>query len=115
MKVIYIAGPYRGDIEQNVKDAQQVGDILARAGVAFICPHSNGRPHDHLGAPDEYWLESTLEIMRRCDGVLLFGTWEKSSGTAGEVLEAMKLRKPVFYPEQIQDCIEWVRNEDVND
>lgn len=107
MKVIYIAGPYRGDVAENMKKAHAVGDKLASAGVAFICPHSNGNPHDHLGQSDEYWLESTLEIMRRCDGVQLVEGWEESSGTLGEIKEARKLCKPIFLPERINACIGW--------
>lgn len=111
MKIIYIAGPYRGDIEKNVKAAQAVGDKLAAAGVAFFCPHSNGFPHKHVGQSDEYWLESTLEIMRRCDGVQLVGAWSASSGTNGEMIEALNLKMPVFYPEQIENCIQWALEE----
>lgn len=111
MKIIYIAGPYRGDIEKNVKSAQAVGDKLASAGVAFVCPHSNGFPHEHVGQSDEYWLESTLEIMRRCDGVMLVDGWEKSHGTLGEVTEARILGKHVFMPERINSCIDWALDE----
>lgn len=107
MKVIYIAGPYRGDVAENMKKAHAVGDKLASAGVAFICPHSNGNPHDHLGQSDEYWLESTLEIMRRCDGVQLVEGWDASPGTNREIIEALNLNMPVFYPEQIDNCIRW--------
>lgn len=105
MKLIYIAGPYRGNVEENVKKAQFIGDKLVEAGVAFVCPHSNGSPHD--GGDDSYWLESTLEIMRRCDGVLLLSGWTNSSGTLGEIREALRLGKNIFYPKQIEDCIEW--------
>lgn len=107
MKMIYIAGPYRGEVEKNIKNAQAVGDRLVVEGIAFICPHSNGRPHDHLKAPDEYWISSTLEIMRRCDAVLVFGDFEKSSGTLGEIAEAERMGKPVFY--QTGDCVRWVK------
>ena len=106
-RLVYIAGPYRGDVERNVASAQHVGDKLARAGVAFVCPHSNGQPHDHLGLSDEYWLESTLEIMRRCDAVMLVDGWEGSCGTIGEIKEAQYYEKKIFLPNQIDKCIEF--------
>lgn len=110
MKIIYIAGAFRGDVEGNVQRAQDVGDHLAMAGVAFICPHSNGVPHDYLGLPDEYWLESTLEIQRRCDAVQLVSGWEDSSGTLGEILSVKQQNKPVFEPHEISECIAWAKS-----
>jgi hypothetical protein len=47
-------------------------------------------------APDEVWLEGDLELMRRCDAVLLVPGWKQSSGTVAEVTEARRMGLPVF-------------------
>lgn len=44
---------------------------------------------------DRFWLEGTLELLRRCDAVLLVPGWEKSSGTRAEIEEAERLGIPV--------------------
>lgn len=111
MKIIYIAGPFSGDVENNIKAAISVADKLRTAGVTVICVHENGLHNDSLGMPYEYWINATLEIMRRCDGVQLIDGWEKSSGTRGEVEEAKRLGMPVFMPEHINICIGWAEEE----
>ena len=52
--VIYVAGAYRGRIEDNVKTAETYAGYLARKGFSFICPHSNGYPHEQLELPQSY-------------------------------------------------------------
>ncbi len=50
------------------------------------------------GISAQYWIEGTLEIMRRCDVVLvvLGKHTEKSEGTQGEIAEAKRLGLPIF-------------------
>ena len=43
------------------------------------------------------WLEGDLEMLRRCDAVLVVPGWEKSSGTRAEIAEANACGIPVFY------------------
>jgi hypothetical protein len=46
---------------------------------------------------DEQVLEGTLEMLRRCDAVIVDGRWESSAGTRGEVVEALRLGLPILY------------------
>lgn len=68
MKLIYLAGPFRATtgwgIEQNVRRAEVVALELWKMGVAVLCPHANTRMF-HGEAPDELWLEGTMEMLRR--------------------------------------------------
>jgi nucleoside 2-deoxyribosyltransferase len=100
MKVVYIAGPFRAAtpwlIEQNVRAAETVALEVWRMGAAALCPHMNTR-HFQDCAPDAVWIEGTLELLRRCDAVLVQGNWMMSTGTRGEIDEARKLEKPVFF------------------
>jgi hypothetical protein len=105
MKLVYVAGPYRGDVENNVKKAEEVAGQLAKAGVFFICPHSNGFPHEHLKLPDDYWCDATMEILKRCDAILVQGNFKTSRQTWEEIKESFQMRKEIFY--DVQMCIDW--------
>ena len=100
MRVIYVAGPFRGknawEVEKNIRRAEEWSFKLAEAGWMFMCPHTNTRFFDGTQT-DKFWLEGTLELMRRCDAVFVCEGYENSSGTLGEIEEAEKLGLPVFY------------------
>ena len=100
MKLVYIAGPYRGPntwaIEQNIRRAEDAAAQVWSAGLAALCPHANSRHMDGV-TTDENFLDGTMEMLRRCDAVLLVEGWQKSSGSRAEVGEAMRLGKPVMY------------------
>jgi nucleoside 2-deoxyribosyltransferase len=99
MKVIYVGGPFRaGDawqIESNIRRAEALALKVWRMGAAAICPHANTRFFDKA-APDEVFLEGDLEILRRCDAVLLTSDWAKSRGAIHEKHVAEAAGIPVF-------------------
>ena len=74
------------------------------AEFAVLCPHTMNAHFDGL-ACDDYFLRSTLEMMRRCDAVLMVPGWRASKGAMAERDEAIKLGIPVF--EDLGDLIEW--------
>ena len=100
MKLIYVAGPFRASsswgIELNVRRAEALGLEVALAGAMPVIPHKNTQHFHGIGA-DGFWLEGALEIMRRCDAVIVVPNWEDSPGTQGEVREAEKRGQPVFF------------------
>lgn len=100
MHTIYIAGPYRAatawDIEQNIRRAERDAMTVAEAGHAFVCPHTMTRHMDGT-ITDDYWLAMTIELMRRCDAVLVGDGWASSEGTCAEVEEAKRLGIPVYF------------------
>jgi hypothetical protein len=100
MKLIYVAGPFRGpsawDIECNIRRAETLALEVWRLGAAAICPHANTRFFQNA-APDEVWLKGDLEMLRRCDAVILTPDWIRSSGVRAEVEEANRLCLPVFH------------------
>lgn len=62
-----------------------------------VIPHSNtGHLDKKAKRPDEFWLEGTMEMMRRCDAVLLCPGWTTSSGTKAEIREAQALGIPIY-------------------
>jgi hypothetical protein len=100
MKLIYVAGPFRGksawDIEQNIRRAETLALEVWRMGAACICPHTNTRFFQNA-APDEVWLEGDLEILRRCDAIVMTPDWRNSTGARAEHDEAIKRNMAVFY------------------
>ncbi len=100
--VVYVAGPYRArtraQVSVNIQSARAVGLLAIRNGWSAVIPHANTGDLD-LHAPDitdDFWLAATLELMRRCDAVVLVPGYETSEGTQGEIAEAKRLGIPVF-------------------
>jgi len=99
MRLVYVAGPFRGPhafaIAENIRAAERLALALWRAGAAVICPHANTA--NFQGAcPDDVWLEGDLEMMRRCDAVVLTPEWYRSEGARAERAEAEACGLPVF-------------------
>ena len=97
--VAYIAGPYRDSshyhVERNIRAAEAVAVRVAGAGATFLCPHTMTRAMEGV-RDDAYWLDATLELMRRCDCVVLADDWWGSEGANNEINEARRLGIPVF-------------------
>lgn len=114
MKLIYVAGPYRASTgwgtEQNIQRARALGGLVVLLDAYPVIPHSNTSHFDGLAA-DAFWLDGTLELMRRCDAVILTTDWEDSSGARDERAEANRLCKPVFYT--IEQLRRWLATESV--
>ena len=96
---IYIAGPYTAadawGVEQNVRRAESLAYEVAKIGAVPMCPHSNLRfMCSEIAA---FMYPATLELMRRCDAVLMVEGWEKSIGACGEYEEAGLLKMPRFW------------------
>jgi hypothetical protein len=115
--LIYIAGPYRApttwEIDRNIVAARELGAHVARMGAYPVIPHSNTAHFDGL-APDELWLDGTLELLRRCDAVALVEGWGRSSGARGEVREADRRGIPIFREHERETLLRawiegWVR------
>ena len=99
MKLAYVAGKYRGrthnEIAQNIHAARSVATRLWELGYAVICPHTNSGFMSGVAA-EEVFLEGGLEMLRRCDLLVLVDGWAGSEGTAIEIEEAKRIGLPVF-------------------
>ena len=109
MKVAYIAGPYKATSEwavwMNIQRASEVALKYWKLGCAVICPHRNTAFFGGA-CEDRIWLDGDLEIMRRCDVVVMIPEWERSSGARREHEVALALGKEVVYegcPEEPSD------------
>lgn len=110
MKIIYVAGPFRADtpwhVEENIRMAERTALRIALAGHIPLCPHTMYRYFDG-SAPDEFWLEGTQELLRRCDGIVMSPGWPQSSGSKGELELAKTLDMHIFMtPERFEEWAE---------
>jgi len=100
MKLVYVAGPFRGPnhwaIAENIRRAEALALEVWRLGASCICPHLN-TAHFQGVLPDDVWLEGDLEQVKRCDAVLVVPGWENSKGTKGEIEFAAAHGIPVFF------------------
>lgn len=120
MKIVYIAGPFRGPtawaIAENIRKAERWGECVTRYGHMPLIPHAN-TAHFHGLKDDQFWLDGTMELLRRCDAVLMIPDWEKSSGARAEKAEAERLKIPVFKADRDSilfpdDFHEWTKKPD---
>lgn len=108
MKLVYIAGKFRGanawDVEQNTFRARQVGAALAETGRFMpVIPHVPC--FDGLGSP-EFWLIGTTQLMLRCDAMFMIpGSLKDSEGTQREYQAACREGMPVF--QRVEDLLRW--------
>jgi hypothetical protein len=117
MWVLYIAGPFTADtpwlIENHVRRAEELSlKVCALGGVVALCPHTMYR-FFHRMETSQYWYEATLELLRRCDGIVLIHGWELSKGSVEEHKEATKLGLRVFHENELELIREWVSKEKV--
>lgn len=109
MKVVYVAGPFRGPdswaIENNIRRAEALALEAWKLGAAVICPHTNTRFFQGA-APDHIWLDGDLAILEKCDAILLTPDWEQSSGARAECDHAKAHQIPVLF--SITELAEWL-------
>ncbi len=99
MKVAYVIGPYRGqthnEVAENIAAARDVAAHLWSLGYAALCPHLNSAFMSGV-APEQTFLDGTLEMLRRCDLVVMVRGWTDSMGSVYEFEEAGSLGIPVY-------------------
>lgn len=118
MKVVYIAGPFRSasthvpgeqnafGVLQNIMRAMELALEVWQTGKAVaLCPHANTFCFQGA-ADDSVWLDGDLELMKRCDAVLMTPDWARSSGATKERDTAVAKGIPVFY--SISTLKEWL-------
>lgn len=107
-----IAGRFRGpnawELENNVRRAEEVAYAVAHLGAMPLVTHSLGRYFDGT-LTDQFWLDGTLELMRRCDALMMIPGWETSQGANTERALALEMGIPVF--SDIDELERWLIKE----
>ena len=114
MKVLYLAHKIRDQglwqHQQNIRAAEAVALTLWQAGAAIICPGKNTEFFDGA-AEDDTWLNGDLEILKRCDAIIMGPFWRESVGARREREEAIVASKPVFFwPEDKQAIWNFIKD-----
>lgn len=97
--IIYTAGPIRPKnghtYQENLDEAKRVSHELWVMGYGVICPHANTNLTDE---PDYSvgWLKGDLEMISRCDALVMLPRWDESEGAIQEKKYAEKRDIPVF-------------------
>lgn len=99
--IIYLAGKYTGDVDRNIADARKVAVACWEKGYATICPHLNTSHFEiDCGATYEDYMKGDMEILLRCDAIVMLPGWEDSPGARMERECAIQYGTPVYeYPE----------------
>lgn len=96
MKLIYVASPYAGDIEQNTEFARNACRHVMNEGHAFFAPHllypqllDDSNPQERQAG-----LDMGLAMLPRCDELWCYGN-RISYGMHLEIEEAARIGIPV--------------------
>ena len=97
--IVYVAGKYTGNVQENIDKAVQVAGELWRMGHAVICPHANSAHFEDL-FPDISWntyVDGDLQIISRVDAVVMLEGWQDSKGAVMEREYALDNHIIVYY------------------
>lgn len=96
--VVYISGKYSGDIVANIDNARKLAIEVWEAGFTALTPHLNTIHFENdCQCVYDNFIAGDLELISRCDCLLMLPEWEKSKGALLEHHEANRLNKPIFY------------------
>lgn len=110
--VVYVSGKYTGkdadEVRENITNARTTAILVWEAGFCCICPHTNTIffEKDCLCTYDDY-MAGDLELVNRCDALLMLDNWLDSKGAKIEHEHAKKEGKLIFY--SIQELREYYR------
>ena len=94
--IVYICSPYAGEIEKNVKAAQEYSRFAVEKGYIPIAPHLLFP--QFMDEATERWLglKMGIVLLGKCEQVWVFGD-VISEGMAAEIEKAKKQRKQIRY------------------
>ena len=110
MRLIYIIGPYRAETSKqvcaNIIAAEHIAQEVIELGIdlAPVTPHLLYCDLDEIRS-DEYYLEATKEVLRKCDAALSVLDISTSEGSKAEVEECKRLGIPLFH--SVDSLIRW--------
>lgn len=119
MKVVYVAGPFRSmnangksnawGVQTNIMSAMAVALEVWKLGHVALCPHANTMFfQDADGCEDDVWLKGDLELLNRCDAIMMAPGWERSSGAKAELAHSVMRGLPAFY--DLKSLATWLKS-----
>jgi hypothetical protein len=101
--IVYVSGSIRPvgsqTLRGNLDAAKEVAMKLWREGYTVICPHANTDLPIELAELESGidWIAGDLEMLARCDAVVVVPDSEQSVGTNTELAFAMDHHIPIYY------------------
>lgn len=100
--IVYTAGPYAescgvGTVGENIARAREIALKLWDMGYTVICPHLNTAHFEQeLSLTNKDFVDRDLEIVERCDAIIMLPYWESSRGAARELSHARRNEIPYY-------------------
>jgi hypothetical protein len=96
--LVYVASPYAGDVEANVRLARECCAFVVRQGCIPLAPHLHYPQFMDDGSRDERGLALffALVLLGKCDELWAFGE-TVSEGMRGEISKARRRGIPIRY------------------
>ena len=103
-KLLYVAGPYSGDIEQNIKNAESASINLIKMGFHVITPHKNTSGYEKYEDDNityQTWIDMDLNLLSRCGALYVMSNSKYSKGTQIEIKFASDNDMEIIYEDNI--------------
>lgn len=107
MKLVFIAGPYRGkgepgEIEKNIAQSARFQSALAHAGIVAYSPNIHDAHWETLNGGSEQAARTLKEFTEWvldevATALVVMPGWETSAGTKVEIDTATRRDIPIFY------------------
>jgi hypothetical protein len=96
--LVYVSGRYSGNVDENIAAAAEVAVQLWERGHAVLCPHLNTAHFEKFcKATYEQYIAGDLDMISRCDAIVMLVGWEDSRGAVIERDYATDLGMPIYY------------------
>lgn len=99
--LLYVAGSYGARNGRTVADhidiAREAAIAIWKTGNYALCPHMNTAHMDDDIDNPELFYAGTMELLRRCDGIVMLQDWQDSPGATTELKHALAVGMPVWY------------------
>lgn len=100
MKRVYIAGPYSADtvigMLGNIRRGIQIAAQLMDEGDAPFCPWLDHQYGLQCELPLSAYQGASMAWLEVSEAVVLAPGWERSTGTAAEIVRARRLGIPIY-------------------
>ena len=99
MKLVYISGKLtdkdKANTWLNILSARDVAELVVKADMGWAPIIMHTMTQLLTTGTEEYWLSTAIEVVSRCDGVLLMDNWRDSPGAKKENIEALFCGMPI--------------------
>lgn len=92
----YLSGPMSGIPEYNFPAFTKACADLRAKGLTILSPHEKpgeGDPHK----PYEQYLREDIELLAKCQALILLPGWPRSTGARMELEIALSLKLPIYF------------------